>query len=248
VTTIAADESLLPMNTGSQGVIYAGWHESLLAPAVLYGALKPFTLVSKSRDGEFISRIVSRLGWQVIRGSCRQNELAISATWNIMDALRSHPTSHFFLATDGPRGPRRVFKDGAIYLASRTQRPLVLIGVAHERSWRAQSWDRFVLPRPFARVCLAFSPAIEFPRNVNRHSINTYQQQVRTAMDDVQLHAEQCLAGQLAIRSAGKADPLADFLKTSPLVETAGLSPSTTVLAAPAWESRVKGMSIRERV
>lgn len=196
-TTIADDKSLLPANTGNQGVVYAGWHESLLAAAALYGALHPYTLASKSRDGEYIARILSRLGWRVVRGSCRKGEVGLAAAWDIMESLRSHPARHFFLATDGPIGPRRVFKEGAIYLASRTNRPLVLIGVAHERPWRARSWDRFVLPRPFTRMCLTFSDSIESPRHVNRRSIDAFRQHVQERMDDVQLRAERCLADLL---------------------------------------------------
>lgn len=198
VSVFTKDASILPTRKDGQGIMFAGWHESLLVPATLYGKCHPYALVSQSRDGEYIARILSRLGWHVVRGSTRRG--AVAAMWELMDRLRTDEGSDVFIATDGPRGPRRFFKEGAIYLASHAGRPLVLAGIAHDRPWRARSWDRLVLPRPFSRVCLAFSAPIDIPRNVNRRNFASVRQHVQAAMDDAQATAEQHLAEQIGLR------------------------------------------------
>lgn len=175
--------------------MFAGWHESLIVPAVLYRKCHSNVLVSQSRDGEYIARIAARLGWRVVRGSTGRG--AVAAMREIMDGLRTDKGSHVFIAADGPRGPRRFFNEGIIYLASRTGRPLVPAGIAHDRPWRARSWDRLVLPRPFSRVCLSFSAPINISRNANRRAIASLRQQVQDAMDDAQATADQHLAQQV---------------------------------------------------
>lgn len=192
VRTFAASPAILPSPTGPRGAIYAGWHESLLAPAYLYANCHAYALVSQSLDGEYIARVVQRLGWRVIRGSSSQG--GISGLWDVTEKLASHSHADFFVTADGPVGPRRVFKEGAIYLASRMSRPLILIGLAYERPWRARSWDRFILPRPFSRACVVFGRPIHVPPNINKSNRALYRSYVQEAMERVQEEAEGWLA------------------------------------------------------
>src|SRR4029077_15931043 len=67
---------------------------------------------------------------------------------------------------DGPRGPRRRLAEGAIFLASRLQMPIVCMGFAFDHPWRQKSWDRFAIPRPFSRARAVISPFIEIPPNL----------------------------------------------------------------------------------
>ena len=192
VRTFAADPAILPSPDSPRGAIYAGWHESLLAPAYLYAKCRAYALVSQSLDGEYIARVVQRLGWRVIRGSSSQG--GISGLWDVTEKLIEHSHADFFVTADGPAGPRRVFKEGAIYLASRTGRPLILVGLAFERPWRARSWDRFILPRPLSRVCVVFGRPIRVPPTINSSTRALYRTHVQEAMERVQEEAENRLA------------------------------------------------------
>ena len=176
---------LLPQNLREVGAIYAGWHENLLTPACAWPHLAPVAMVSPSRDGEFITRIVERLGWQIVRGSSASR--ASSAARETLKALKRRPRSHFFVAADGPRGPRREFKPGAIYLASRTGRPIILMGYRHELPYRVRSWDRFCVPRPLANVRILMSEPLYFPRRLYKDGIEAARLRVQSLMDELQV-------------------------------------------------------------
>jgi lysophospholipid acyltransferase (LPLAT)-like uncharacterized protein len=60
---------------------------------------------------------------------------------------------------DGPRGPARKFASGALVAAQRVGAPIIGIGVSASRAWRLRSWDQFMIPKPFARVNVVYTPA-----------------------------------------------------------------------------------------
>jgi lysophospholipid acyltransferase (LPLAT)-like uncharacterized protein len=82
-----------------------------------------------------------------------------------------HPRSSLILTPDGPRGPRRHLAEGAIYLASRLQMPIVCMGFGFDRPWRQKSWDRFAIPRPFSRARAVISPFIDIPAELSKSEI-----------------------------------------------------------------------------
>jgi lysophospholipid acyltransferase (LPLAT)-like uncharacterized protein len=104
-----------------QRVIYCFWHDRLLMMPLIALGQKASVLISQHRDGEYISRIISRFGFRTIRGSStRGGSLALRKMAREMRSGR-----HGAITPDGPRGPRHVAKEGAILLASLTGSPLV---------------------------------------------------------------------------------------------------------------------------
>ena len=194
VTAILHCPSALPMPISNQrGYIFAGWHESMLLTAYRWAKYRPYTIISNSNDGDLASRMAIRMGRQVARGSSSKG--AIAGLWDVLDELKKHDQSHFFVTADGPRGPWRQFKSGAIYLASKTGRRLVLAGVAYDRPWRVRSWDHFVLPRPFSTACVVIGKPIEIPHDVNRKNIDHHQRYIQTQIDRLQGEADARIAG-----------------------------------------------------
>ncbi len=129
--------------------IFAFWHESLLACAYRFRGLGIAILISRSFDGEFIARTVERLGFMAVRGSSSRGG---AAGLRGMAAAYGQGRICAFTA-DGPKGPRRQAKAGAVQLAALVQAPRV--GCFHaepKRAWRLRSWDRFALPKPFTTV------------------------------------------------------------------------------------------------
>jgi lysophospholipid acyltransferase (LPLAT)-like uncharacterized protein len=59
---------------------------------------------------------------------------------------------------DGPRGPAHVFAPGAAIASQRTGVPLLPIRASATRAWRLKSWDRFLVPKPFATVRVTYGP------------------------------------------------------------------------------------------
>ena len=97
---------------------------------------------------------------------------------------------------DGPRGPRRHVELGLIYLASRTQAPIVLVGVGYDRPWRMPTWDRFALPRPWSKAVVVTTEPITIPKGADKKQLEEYRLQIEKALVEVSDYAEQLASKQ----------------------------------------------------
>jgi len=136
----------------SQSYIAALWHNRLL---LISFALKRFFpqrpgagLISASRDGDLVTDLTHRFGFDVVRGS--SSRLGASAILELGNVLASG--RDIFITPDGPRGPAYELGPGVIFLAQKTGAAVVPLNFEYSSCWRVKSWDRFVLPRPFAKV------------------------------------------------------------------------------------------------
>ena len=91
---------------------------------------------------------------------------------------------------DGPRGPRRHVELGLIYLAAKTGLPIVLVGVGHQRAWRLNTWDRFVVPRPWSTAAVVLVGADSVPEDAGRAQLEEYRAQVEKALNDLTAYAD----------------------------------------------------------
>jgi lysophospholipid acyltransferase (LPLAT)-like uncharacterized protein len=139
-----------------QPVIYTFWHGTMLPLLWQHRKEGVAILISEHGDGEIIARIAHSLGYQSVRGSTsRGGERAILGTARELENGRD-----VAFTPDGPRGPRESFAPGALIVSQRTGAPLVLITVDAPRAWRLTSWDRFLIPKPFARVTIAYEDPV----------------------------------------------------------------------------------------
>ena len=151
--------------------IYVMWHQRVLCFAYTHAHLGSRVLISRSKDGEIIARIAARLGLFPIRGSSHRGGA------DAMRGLLAEAGSgyDFGITPDGPKGPARVFKVGAIYLASQSGLPIVPITVAYRRFWRLNSWDGFQLPRPFTRGVIHTGPPISVPSGLDESGLEAWR-------------------------------------------------------------------------
>jgi lysophospholipid acyltransferase (LPLAT)-like uncharacterized protein len=89
------------------------------------------------------------------------------------------------ITPDGPHGPPREVKAGAILLAQKTGLPLMSAAVGYDRAWRFKSWDRFILPKPFARVKLYIGPDLHVPAELTEEEFEGYRQRLQRDLDDL---------------------------------------------------------------
>jgi len=171
------------------GRIFLVWHEMMLLPAYAYARLGVATLVSRHRDGELIAQILDFLGGTAIRGSTSRGRNRGGAG-AVREMMRPGKHRHLCITPDGPRGPRRVVSIGSIYVASRSGLPLVPAGMAFDRPWRAGSWDRMALPRPFSRARTVTTAPIFVPPDLDMADLEPWRQRVQDAMDHAQGRAE----------------------------------------------------------
>lgn len=134
-------------------IVFALWHGDMLPLLYLHRDEGVSVLISEHRDGELIARIAESLGFRTVRGSTSRG-----AARALAGMVRELESGHDLAVTpDGPRGPARSFAPGALIAAQRAAAPVVAVGVSARHAWRLNSWDRFVIPKPFGRVSVSYS-------------------------------------------------------------------------------------------
>ena len=136
--------------------VYAFWHRCLLACAWRFRNHGVTILISRSFDGELIARTVEHLGFHAIRGSSSRD-----GTAGLRNLYRAYLDGHYCAITaDGPRGPAMVAKTGVVQLARLADAPVSAFYVYPQRAWELRSWDKFLIPKPFSRVTVAWTRQI----------------------------------------------------------------------------------------
>ncbi|HET7314117.1 lysophospholipid acyltransferase family protein [Salinisphaera sp.] len=137
-------------------VVPCAWHQRLVPSALFLRAqrsrgMRVGFLISPSREGLFMCRVARAHKVEAICGSSsRTGKEAMRALTEAVGVGISP-----MMYGDGPRGPARVFKPGAVVLASRAGAPLFLVGAAASRYWQVKSWDSCHVPKPFCRFDIA---------------------------------------------------------------------------------------------
>ncbi len=148
-----------------RGVIFLFWHNRIfMASAFLKRVffdkgIHLTVLISQSSDGEAIANVVKRWGGDVARGSSSRG--GKEALTMVSHALLRRKSS-VVITPDGPRGPLYVFQSGALVASQLTQTELVSVCVAPKRFWRLNSWDGFLIPKPFTTLLVSLEePVVE---------------------------------------------------------------------------------------
>jgi lysophospholipid acyltransferase (LPLAT)-like uncharacterized protein len=183
VVRVVGDEHMAKALANAPSVIPVYWHQHQLfcAKYLLEQAargLKLGFLISPSVDGEIGVMIVSRFGGHVIRGSA--SHTGARALRDYYDALVKQGISPS-ITPDGPKGPRFVFKPGAIILSQMSQRPIVPMAYAASRAWLI-AWDKFVIPVPFSRIVIAIGEPQQVPRSTGAAALETWQKSLAADM------------------------------------------------------------------
>ena len=137
--------------------VFILWHETLLPLLWLHRNQGVAIVVSEARDGQYLSDLATALGYGAVRGSStRGGARALLGAVRQLQAGRS-----VAFTPDGPRGPRRELKPGVVAAAQRGGGLIVPVHAEADRAWRLHSWDRFMIPKPLARVRVTYGRAFE---------------------------------------------------------------------------------------
>ncbi len=132
--------------------IFALWHGQLLPLLWHHREEGVLILISEHRDGELVAQAAQSLGYGLIRGSTTHG-----AERALISLVRELQGGHEVAITpDGPKGPARTFAPGALVAAQRSDSFILPVAASANRAWRLRSWDRFMVPKPFARVTVAY--------------------------------------------------------------------------------------------
>lgn len=137
-----------------RGALYIIWHETLLPLTWIHRTRGDITmLVSATIDGDYLMAFGGALGYRAVRGATGQD--GVQALREVNGVLRSGGV--VAIAPDGPLGPRRVLKPGALVAAQRTGAMILPLHATADRAWRFDSWDRFMVPKPFTTVTVRYA-------------------------------------------------------------------------------------------
>jgi len=147
------------------------------------------TLISTHRDGEVIARIVSPLGFKIVRGSSTRGGVQAAR-----ELLRGCQGQILMVTPDGPRGPRGKVETGLLQIAARAGLPVRTLGFAASRARKLASWDRFVVPKAFCRVHAVLGEPVHIPRDADAATIEALAAEFSRRLLETELAAERGLA------------------------------------------------------
>jgi lysophospholipid acyltransferase (LPLAT)-like uncharacterized protein len=146
-------EHLRELRRAERPFIFSLWHGQLLPLLWHHRKQGVRVLISEHHDGELVARAAESLGYGLIRGSSTRG-----ADRALISLVRELQAGHEVAITpDGPRGPPTTFAPGALVAAQRSDSFILPVAASADRAWRLRSWDRFMIPKPFARVTVAYA-------------------------------------------------------------------------------------------
>lgn len=171
-------------NAGAR--IYAGWHGRSLIPANVLRGRGVWAIISHSRDGEIQKRIFAKFGFQIIRGSSgRGGERALVESIRALKA-----GGEMAITPDGPRGPGGVVQGGVMLMAKKSGCQLVPVGSSAKPCWHAPTWDRYMVPCPFAKAVFVFGDPITVPKDADDEQVEAIRIQFEQAINAIQAEAD----------------------------------------------------------
>ena len=170
--------------------IMAFWHGRILPATLFFRNRGIVVMISQNFDGEWITRVVERFGYDTARGSTSRG--GTRALVQLRRELTAGKPVGFTL--DGPRGPARVAQAGAVFLAGATGYPILPFHFESSSAWTLNSWDRTLIPRPFATVALAVGEPMHVA-DTNDATIDDGVQRVQHTLQQLELTARRIVAG-----------------------------------------------------
>jgi hypothetical protein len=128
--------------------VYALWHRQEVLMIWLHRNRGLAGLVSQSKDGEYMARILLGMGFNVIRGS------STTGGTQALRALTKAARAGYSIAVtpDGPKGPIFKVHPGVVFIAQKAGVPIIPAACALSNKIILRSWDKYQFPLPFGRI------------------------------------------------------------------------------------------------
>jgi lysophospholipid acyltransferase (LPLAT)-like uncharacterized protein len=168
-------------------VIYSFWHRAVFASAWLWRKMGFAIMVSRSFDGEYIARTIEKLGFVAVRGSSSRG--GATALIGLRRGLEQGTSVAFTI--DGPRGPKYVAKPGPVLLSCASALPMAAFYVALSDAWVLNTWDAFMIPKPFSKALVRVSAKIQVPPEADDARMAECHRQLQAALERVTGFAEE---------------------------------------------------------
>ena len=149
----------------NESFIYALWHDHLLLSPLTWQTKKRIDiLISKHKDGDIIADLIKYHGFNSIRGSTNnpykeKEKNTISSIRKIIKTLRGNVS--IGITPDGPRGPRHKVSEGTINISRICNKKILPMGLAYKKKWVLNTWDKFIIPKPFNKICIVWGDPLD---------------------------------------------------------------------------------------
>ena len=184
---VIAEDGVIPVLYGQRPgpEIYCFWHQCVLPCTVYFRKSLSVILISRSFDGELITRILLKFGFGAVRGSSSRG--ASEGLLGLKKVIESGRTAIF--TADGPRGPIYQTKMGPIKLAQSTGAPIGAFHLEPERAWTINSWDRFLVPKPFTRIAVSWARWTHVPADLAPDQFESKREELNAAIERARFRA-----------------------------------------------------------
>lgn len=184
---VIAEDGVTPVGYGHRtgGEIYCFWHQCVLPCAVYFRYTHAVILISRSFDGELITRTLRLFGFDAVRGS--SSRAGLEGLLGLKRVIERGTPAIF--TADGPRGPIYETKMGPIKLAQLTGAPIGAFHLQPERVWVVNSWDRFLLPKPFTRIVVSWARYTDVARDLPTDQFESARIELNAAIERARLRA-----------------------------------------------------------
>ena len=184
---VIAEDGVTPLieGAGAGARIFCFWHQCVLPCTVYFRKTGATILISRSFDGELITRILELFGFHAVRGSSSRG--AREGLLGLKHVIDSGSPAIF--TADGPRGPIYQTKMGPIKLAQMTGAPIGCFHLEPERAWVMGSWDRFLVPKPFTRICVSWAQWTQVPTDLASEKFEHKRAELNAAIERARLRA-----------------------------------------------------------
>lgn len=176
-------DEFLDLEKQGKNYIYAGWHNQQMFVLYPYRGQKICALVSQSKDGEYMARLLPFFGIKAVRGSSSRG--GAKALIGMIRAVEEgyHP----MFTPDGPRGPVYQVHPGILYLARKTGLPIIPAATALSHKFKVKSWDKMRIPLPFGKTAFFYGKAIYIAPDTN---LDTAAVELKNELDRLSEQAE----------------------------------------------------------
>ena len=160
------------------------WHNRLLFFPVMfpkYARERTVALISASRDGQYVADVVQLFGIKSARGSSsRRGGIALHESIKYLN-----DNYNLSMTPDGPRGPKYKMSRGPVIMASKTGRPVLPITINYSSYWEIKSWDRFRIPKPWAKISLIIGDPLHIPSDLTDKEIEEWRRVLEQKLNAV---------------------------------------------------------------
>ncbi len=158
------------------------WHEELFPILKRASHQNWCVIISPSKDGDFLVKILARWGFRILRGSASTHSKAVKV---LRETIKIAKDNKITLGIDGPRGPRREIKIGMLLAAQVTGVPIYLVRIKARGIRLKKAWDKTLLPYPFAKITLIKSAPIYIDKELDRDALQKLGEELSSQLNEL---------------------------------------------------------------